>query len=154
MRGFSERQLVRFVTESNAIEGIRRSPLPAELEAHREFLNCGHPRVEEFERFVKVVAPGMRLRAHAGMDVRVGNHVAPRGGVRIPLELDEIIQEALAGAPPFEVHVAYETLHPFEDGNGRSGRALWAWQMVRQHEWALELGFLHAFYYQTLEASH
>ena len=47
----------------------------------------------------------------------------------------------------------YETLHPFMDGNGRSGRILWAWQMI-EHNIApgLSLGFLHAYYYQTLAA--
>jgi Fic family protein len=37
------------------------------------------------------------------------------------------------------------------DGNGRSGRAIWLWQMLRQ-EGGAPLGFLHHFYYQTLEA--
>lgn len=49
--------------------------------------------------------------------------------------------------PPWEVHIAYEMLHPFTDGNGRSGRMLWAWQMRN-----FPLDFLHTFYYQTLNA--
>ena len=39
--------------------------------------------------------------------------------------------------------------HPFTDGNGRSGRALWLWQMNNH----APFGFLHTFYYQTLENS-
>ena len=56
-------------------------------------------------------------------------------------------------ATPFGIHLRYETLHPFMDGNGRSGRILWAWQMLH-HDIApgIRLGFLHAFYYQTLAA--
>jgi len=45
----------------------------------------------------------------------------------------------------FEVHLDYEHLHPFTDGNGRSARMLWAWQMRE-----FPLGFLHTFYYQAL----
>ena len=47
-----------------------------------------------------------------------------------------------------ETHVRYELLHPFLDGNGRSGRALWLWLMGQA-----PLGFLHTFYYQTLSAA-
>ena len=38
------------------------------------------------------------------------------------------------------------------DGNGRSGRALWLWQMVNQHNYDMRLGFLHLWYYQSLQA--
>lgn len=37
--------------------------------------------------------------------------------------------------------------------NGRSGRALWAWQMLRQGRSFERIGFLRSFYYQTLERS-
>lgn len=45
------------------------------------------------------------------------------------------------------------------DGNGRSGRALWAWMMLCRggsygRAKVIELGFLHTFYYQTLEHFH
>ena len=56
-------------------------------------------------------------------------------------------------ATPYDIHRRYETLHPFMDGNGRSGRILWAWQMIHHDiRPGLSLGFLHAFYYQTLDA--
>ncbi len=71
-----------------------------------------------------------------------------------------MLESVLVGAqilPPYISHVAYENLHPFTDGNGRSGRALWLWQMMhgtmRQVNMARDLGFLHTFYYQTLNAS-
>jgi hypothetical protein len=76
----------------------------------------------------------------------VGRHLPPRGGPEIRNHLlDLLLNDDLSA---YEQHVAYEVLHPFTDGNGRSGRALWAWR-VRD----FPLGFLHTFYYQTLDSS-
>lgn len=49
---------------------------------------------------------------------------------------------------PYKIHLLYEDLHPFTDGNGRSGRAIWLWQMERQG--GTRLSFLHWWYYATL----
>jgi fido (protein-threonine AMPylation protein) len=75
-------------------------------------------------------------------------------GATIVSRLKRILDMANRGSDPWRVHVAFETLHPYMDGNGRTGRAIWAWQMhgIEQNPFALP--FLHRFYYQTLEASH
>lgn len=89
------------------------------------------------------------------MDVRVGNHIAPRGGPDIQVRFDSLIEQINCGLlTAYEAHLAYETLHPFMDGNGRSGRAVWLWHMLRdgRDTGALYRGFLHTFYYQTLNA--
>lgn len=66
------------------------------------------------------------------------------------LSPDDVNNSGRDGA--YRCHVVYETLHPFTDGNGRSGRAVW----LRQMGWIVRapLGFLHHFYYQTLQNSH
>lgn len=64
-------------------------------------------------------------------------------------DLEQILSRAHRGSTPYDVHQQYETLHPFTDGNGRSGRALWLWQMIRDGQRA-QLGFLHTWYYQSL----
>ena len=138
--------LARFVAESNAIEGISREPTAAEIEAHVAFLQ-GEVNVAALERFVGVVQPGARLRRRADMNVRVGNHVAPKGGPAIEASLIPLLRADLT---PFERHVRYEGLHPFMDGNGRSGRVLWLHNMGGIER--VPLGFLHTFYYQTLDA--
>lgn len=146
-------RLRNFVKESNRIEGIIRPPTAAEVREHEEFLKLPLVMVDHLVRFVKVVAPGKPLRAYEGMDVRVGNHIAPRGGSDIPARLDSLLDQIAAGLlTAWEAHRAYETLHPFMDGNGRSGRVLWLWQMLHQGRdpYALHRGFLHSFYYQTL----
>lgn len=135
-----------FVVESNRIEGILRAPTVDEVQAHERFINLIRPETEDIEAFVKVIAPGHRLRDLPGLNVRVGNHIAPAGGPEIRQALDTLMLKAFSLEDPWQVHIEYETLHPFTDGNGRSGRVLWLWQMQ-----TAPIGFLHRFYYQTLE---
>lgn len=138
---------VEFVSESNRIEGITRSPSNAEICEFHRFMKLKRITIAELQKFVSVYQPGAVLRDRAGFDVRVGNYVPPRGGPEIKTRLEGLLDCCESSDPHF-IHVQYETLHPFTDGNGRSGRMLWAW-MMRE----FPLGFLHHFYYQTLAAS-
>lgn len=139
----------KFIAESNRIEGIDRSPTEAELEEFDRFMELPEVTAQELKRFIKVYQPNARLRDKAGLDVQVGNHLPPRGGPNIRKQLEAILLRVNGDGNPFEVHLDYEKLHPFTDGNGRSGRALWAWQLGE----IPRIGFLHSFYYQTLAHS-
>lgn len=161
-----DRLLVRFMEESNRIEGIHKVTRE-EYAAFESFLELPEIRIADLCNFVKICAgPRAVLRQNLGMDVQVGQHIAPPGGENILYSLQALL-DRVNGEPPFcsqspsrdpyEIHHEYETLHPFIDGNGRSGRALWAWQMVHDEVknlgvQALGLGFLHLFYYQALSA--
>ena len=136
-----------FVVESNAIEGIEREPTDAEIIAHWEFLHRPLD-VASLERFVSVVQPGAELRRRPGMNVRVGQHIAQAGGSHIEHQLKALIE--IDDLTPWERHTYYEFLHPFMDGNGRSGRVLWLRDMGGIEQ--VPLGFLHTFYYQTLSS--
>ena len=149
--------LREFLIESNKIEGIKVLKVSQVNMAHA-FLRLELIKVHHMENLVGSFQPGAILRDKPGMDVRVGNYRPARGGPNVVSQLELLLQ--MVGSPkpemawdnPYKIHKWYESLHPFGDGNGRSGRMLWLWQMVNQgHGYRPEWGFLQHFYFQSLE---
>lgn len=138
-----------FIRESNHIEGIHREPTHAEIEEFKRFMALEEVTIPDLEQFVRIYQPkkpqGL-LRRRKGLNVRVGEHRPAPGGPDIVTELQMILED-MHNAGAFLTHQRYEDLHPFTDGNGRSGRMLWLWQ-VRDYR----LGFMHRWYYQSLDA--
>lgn len=142
----------RFVAESNRIEGISRNPTQEELAEFERFLCLDTVKIADLISFVNVYQPlGAKMRLVEGRNVSVGEFFPPYGGERVIMHLQNIL-DGMKENGSWLTHNFYETLHPFTDGNGRSGRMLWAWQMKEDSD-ALERGFLQSFYYQTLQES-
>ncbi len=150
----SEWTLEDFVRESNRIEGINRDPSGMEISSSVAFLARPEIEIAHISRMVSAFQPDAVLRDRPGLNVRVGDHIAPPGGQEVACALLEIVGAANCRSPSdvaaYDVHLGYETLHPYTDGNGRSGRMLWLWMMGGINR--APLGFLHHFYYQTLSA--
>lgn len=140
-----EKFLWNFVQESNAIESIFRDPSQEEVNELDRFMKLEVITIEELQKFVSVYQPDALLRDVIGRSVRVGSYLPPKGGPWIREHLELLL---LSGLDPYDLHVYYEKLHPFMDGNGRSGRALWAWKNQD-----ISKGFLLPFYYETLRRS-
>ena len=147
-----------FLRESNKIEGITRYNEQEQIAAAEKFLQLESVRMSDLLEFVFVIQPNAQLRNRVGLDVRVGAHIPPPGGPDIRDKLQAVLdivnmrrgrRDDPSSSAAFENHKTYEDLHPFTDGNGRSGRMLWLWEMVRTG-YDGSLGFLHMWYYQSL----
>lgn len=97
---------------------------------------------DEILRLHKVIAGEVMDQGTAGryrtMAVRVGHHLPPPpqdvSGLMFEL-LSWWNQEAVKMSPVLSsaiVHYRFEAIHPFADGNGRTGRALALWELYRR----------------------
>ena len=72
--------------------------------------------------------PGIPVGKYRECKVRIGNHTPPPAD-QVKPQMDELLEYIQTTQNPYLIraciaHAWYEMIHPFPDGNGRSGRAL------------------------------
>jgi Fic family protein len=109
------------------------------VEKHAKKKNVRHEDVLELHRIlVKNVMDQGTAGTYRTISVRVGRHLPPAAadvsGLMFELlewwnkksvELSPVISSAI-------LHYRFEHIHPFADGNGRTGRALALWELYRR----------------------
>ena len=74
------------------------------------------------------IAPDQR-GYYRKVNVRVGNYIAPNHTM-VTILMDNWLNDCKT-LEPMEAHIRFEKIHPFIDGNGRTGRMLMWWHEVK-----------------------
>lgn len=109
------------------------------IEMHARAKQVGH---EHLFRLHKIMAGAVMDQGAAGryrtMQVRVGGYLPP-APEEVPGLMAELLQWWNERAPALSpvlssavLHDRFEAIHPFADGNGRTGRALALWELYRR----------------------
>lgn len=136
-----EFEVREYIKESNAIEDIfDETEVEQSLKAWNYLDSLGpvisHKDICEVQKIIVANQPLLDnekgfYRSHNGVWVSVGGVQAPA-----PSRVDNLIQKWLLDLPKMSTlvaHIRFEYVHPFVDGNGRTGRMLYWWH-CRQKE--------------------
>lgn len=149
---YSNEQIKEFLEESNAIEGVHGSEALIDAISAWYFLESfGKLTIktilEVHKRLLRHLNPSIAGKFRT-CDVQIGGKTKPF--ISIPYFKDELatfckdsnryFSPGLLFAPTKQqgknitkkLHIRFEHLHPFEDGNGRTGRIIMNWHNLKR----------------------
>lgn len=109
------------------LDGIQRTAwmLGAWCEAARLYLRHQHPTIENMKLVAALIEPDMNQKGFRKVNVYVGPKAMPD-----PDSIERLV-ELLWGQidklTPMEFYKHFEEIHPFIDGNGRTGKIILNW---------------------------
>lgn len=141
------------IHQSNLIEGYDDPEFDKQLWVAWELLQNKQVLTEDVVRKVQKIAtlrqtdlrPDERgyTRSMSKVNVHVGDHVAPSWWLVDGMLSNWLMDMAMhmETLDPREMHVRFEHIHPFVDGNGRTGRLLMWWHEIKQGKEPLLINF-------------
>lgn len=123
------------IHESNLIENIDDEAEDLQsLIAWRWLEKQEEITLHEVRKIQKIITINQDLRPDERgywrkCDVWVGGHLCPEW-TYLPTLIGQWMKE-FDKRPPLQNHIAFEQIHPFVDGNGRTGRMLMWWQEMK-----------------------
>jgi len=137
MKKYNIDDVKEFLRESNAIEGVYTNlgdsllayeyiitqdklTIPVILNCHRLIIENLNPRIAGKLRTCEVSVGGRNGYPAHTIKESLESWLVEANSVSI----DKKIKEN---------HILFEFIHPFEDGNGRTGRLIYLWQRAKSH---------------------